>query len=197
VKAKGFTKENLSKAERQKSLIRYLDCHPFLTDRDLAQILKVSVQTIRLDRIDLKIPELKERLKNAARTGTPKLRTLSAGELVGELVELEMGSSGMSILDVTPEMTLSRTGTLRGHHLFAQANSLAAAVIDAEAALTGIARVDFKRPVSCGQKVLAKALIKVKKGNKYLVKVTSYVEDEVVLVGRFLIIALPGEVKPR
>ncbi|MCL6636252.1 MAG: transcription factor FapR, partial [Peptococcaceae bacterium] len=78
-----------------------------------------------------------------------------------------------------------------------QANSLAVAVIDAEKALTGIARVSFKRPVYRGEKVLAKAVIKSKKGNKYMVKVTSHVRDEVVLQGKFLVFAMPEEVGPQ
>lgn len=192
-----MTKESISKIERQQHLARYLDRDPFLTDEDLAQILKVSVQTIRLDRLDLKIPELRERLKNMARGAGLRPRTLSGGELVGELVDLEVGSSGMSILPVTPEMTLSKTRVLRGHHLFAQANSLAVAVMDAEVALTGIARVSFKRPVYCGEKVLAKAVIKIKKGNKYMVKVTSQVKDEVVFQGKFLVFAISEEVVPQ
>jgi len=138
---------------------------------------------------------LRERLKNVARGSAPGPRAISGGEIVGELVELNVGSSGMSIMSVKPEMTLARTKVLRGHYLFAQANSLAVAVIDAGAALTGIARVSFKRPVACGEKVLARAVIKTKKGNKYMVKVTSYVGEEVVFVGRFLIFAVPeGEV---
>ena len=192
-----MTRESTNKVVRQRHLARYLDRDPFLTDEDLAQILRVSVQTIRLDRLDLKIPELRERLKNVARGAGSHLRTLSGEELVGELVDLEMGHAGMSILPVTPEMTLSKTQVLRGHHLFAQANSLAVAVIDAEVALTGIARVSFKRPVQCGEKVLAKAVIKIKKGNKYMVKVTSYVKDEVVFLGRFLVFAMSEEVVPQ
>jgi acyl-coenzyme A thioesterase PaaI-like protein len=190
-------RESLNKIERQRHLARYLESDPFLTDEDLARIFKVSVQTIRLDRTDLKIPELRERLKNVAMGTGTGLRTLSGGELVGELVDLEVGNSGMSILPVLPEMTLRKTRVLRGHHLFAQANSLAVAVIDAGAALTGIARVSFKRPVYCGEKVLARAVIKIKKGNKYMVKVTSQVKDEVVFQGKFLVFAMSEEVVPQ
>ncbi|NLI13279.1 transcription factor FapR [Pelotomaculum propionicicum] len=186
-----------NKSERQQRLTRYLESDPFLTDEDLAQILKVSVQTIRLDRFELKIPELKERLKSVAKGVVALPRTLSGREMMGELVDLDVGSAGMSILPVRPDMTLSKTRFLRGHHLFAQANSLAVAIIDAEVALTGIARVSFKRPVVCGEKVLARAVIKIKKGNKYMVKVTSYVKDEVVFQGRFLIVAEPEEVVPQ
>ena len=187
----------VNKAERQRRLVRFLESDPFLTDEDLSQILRVSIQTIRLDRFELKIPEFKERVLNVAKNPGLSPRTLSSGELVGEMVDLEVGSSGISILTVTPEMALSKTSYIRGHHLFAQANSLAVAAIDAEIALTGIARVTFKRPVSCGEKVLARALIKLKKGNKYMVKVTSYVKDEVVFVGRFLIFAVTEEAIPQ
>ncbi|OPY59398.1 MAG: Transcription factor FapR [Pelotomaculum sp. PtaU1.Bin035] len=189
-----MSRDNTGKIERLRHLAKCLDNDPFLTDEDLAQIFKVSVQTIRLDRMGLKIPELRERLKNVAMgKGTP-LRTLSGGELVGDLLDLDVGSNGTSILPVTPEMTLRKTGVLRGHHLFAQANSLAVAVIDAEAALTGIARVSFKRPVYCSEKVLAKAVIKSKKGNRYMVKVISQVKGEVVFLGKFVVFAISEEV---
>ncbi|TEB05521.1 Transcription factor FapR [Pelotomaculum schinkii] len=191
-----MAKCSLNKNTRQRQLSRYLEEDPFLTDEDLASILKVSVQTIRLDRFDLQIPELRERVKNVARGGR-QLRTMSGGELVGDLVDLEIGNSGMSILPVTPAMTLSKTSVARGHHIFAQANSLAVAVIDAGAALTGAARVSYKRPVYCGEKILAKAVIKIKKGNKYMVKVTSEVKDEIVFKGKFLVFALQEEGVPQ
>jgi len=191
------TKCSFNKNTRQLQLSSYLDEDPFLTDEDLSRILKVSVQTIRLDRFDLHIPELRERLKNVARGGGRQLRTMAGGELVGDLVNLDIGNSGISLLPVTPSMTLSKTSVARGHHLFAQANSLAVAVIDAGAALTGAARVSYKRPVYCGEKILAKAVIKIKKGNKYMVKVTSQVEDEIVFKGKFLVFALQEEEVPQ
>lgn len=197
MRARGKTKENITRLERQQKLKVYLKCNPFLTDEDIAQILKVSVQTIRLDRLDLKIPELRERLKNMVKGVTPRPRALSGSEMVGDLVYLEVGSSGMSLMPVTPEMTLSKTRALRGHYLFAQANSLAVAVMDAEVALTGVARVDYKKPVYFGDKVLAKAVIRMKKGNKYMVKVTSYVKEEVVFLGRFLIVVVSEEEIPQ
>jgi len=188
------SRESASKIERLRCLAMYLDSDPFLTDEDLAQIFNVSVQTIRLDRAVLKIPEHRQRLKNVAMGMGAPLRTLSGGEIVGELLDLDVGRNGTSILDVTPEMTLSKIRVLRGHHLFAQANSLAVAVINAEAALTGIARVSFKQPVYCGEKVLAKAVIKSNKGNKYMVKVVSYVKGEVVFQAKFIVFAIAEEV---
>lgn len=71
------------KKNRQRQLRKYLEEDPFLTDEDLAGILSVSVQTIRLDRQNLHIPELRERVKSVARGEVSQVRTLVGGELVG------------------------------------------------------------------------------------------------------------------
>jgi len=42
------------KLKRQKELVEYIKRNPFLTDEELAQVFNVSVQTIRLDRSELK-----------------------------------------------------------------------------------------------------------------------------------------------
>jgi hypothetical protein len=82
-----------NKKNRQRQLRKYLEEDPFLTDEDLAGILSVSVQTIRLDRQNLHIPELRERVKSVARGEVSQVRTLVGGELVGELIDLDIGSS--------------------------------------------------------------------------------------------------------
>ncbi|HEY8530070.1 MAG TPA: DeoR family transcriptional regulator, partial [Paenibacillaceae bacterium] len=48
--------ERLSKRERHQKLLQLLDENPFYTDRELTRLLKVSIQTIRLDRMELAIP---------------------------------------------------------------------------------------------------------------------------------------------
>lgn len=184
-----------AKLERQRLLNRYLQGNPFLTDEDLAHLLGVSIQTIRLDRADLNIPEMRERVKKMARGVYRQLRAITGKEIVGELVELEVGREGLSILNVTGEMTLQKTRVLDGRYLFAQANSLALALIDTDVALTGTAKVSFKRPVFKGEKVLARAIITRKKGNKYMVRISSNVKDELVFQGKFLVFDLSEEVK--
>ena len=42
-----------TKKESQKSLLETLDKNPFITDENLATTFNVSVQTIRLDRMEL------------------------------------------------------------------------------------------------------------------------------------------------
>ncbi len=46
-----------------------LERNPFLTDEQLAKALEVSIQTIRLDRLRMNIPEVRERTRQM-----PKLR---------------------------------------------------------------------------------------------------------------------------
>ena len=56
-----------SKRERQRLLQETIRENPFITDEELAEKFSVSVQTIRLDRLELSIPELRERIKHVAR----------------------------------------------------------------------------------------------------------------------------------
>jgi len=180
----------LGKIERQKLLARYLTGNPFLTDEDLAQIFGVSIQTIRLDRWEMHIPELRERIKDVARGVYGQVKTLRRDEWVGELVDLELGRQGISVLTVSEEMTSRNSTVARGHYIFAQANCLAVALIDTRVALTGTAKISFKRPVYKGEKIVARAYISRKKGNKFIVRVTSKVREETIFQGKFLVFAI-------
>ncbi len=173
---------------------KYINSNPFLTDDDLAEILGVSIQTVRLDRSDLGIPEMRSRIKTMARGIYGKVKSMEADELTGELVELEVGRSGISVLNITDRMTLKKTKVARGYYLFAQANSLAVALVDSEVALTGTCKISFKRPVFSGEKVVARARMSRKSRNRYMVRVSSTVREELVFSGRFLIFAISEEV---
>ena len=185
-----MVKAVLKKSERQQLLEKYLDNNPFLTDEKLAQILGVSIQTVRLDRGELSIPELRERLKEIAKGNDRQIKSLGCGELVGELIEMEVDQYACSLLCISEDMAFQKTKIARGHQLFAQANSLAVAVIDAEVVLTGTAKVSFKRPVYIGEHVIARAVVKRKNGQKYSVRVISQVFDEIVLEGDFLVFVM-------
>src|SRR5690606_40486167 len=102
--------------------------------------------------------------------------------------ELRLG--GRPTLETSHEMALAKTGIVRGHHPFAQGNSLAVAVIDAEVALTGSARLVFHRPVRVGDRVVAKATVKRVIGNKSIVRVESRVDGEKVFSATLTIFAL-------
>lgn len=103
----------------------------------------MSIQTIRLDRLELGIPEVRKRTRLLATEAFERVTSLNRNELFGELLALEPGKSGISMMLTTEEMVLSRRSVVRGHYLFFQANSLAVAVIPATAVLTRDAEVHY------------------------------------------------------
>lgn len=175
----------LTKKERQQQLVKVLEEDPFVTDEEMAKRLGVSIQTIRLDRMELGIPELRERVKNIAEERYDSVRSLSLEEVIGEMVELKLDESATSILEIRMEHVFTRTKIARGHHLFAQANSLAIALADAEVALTAVAEVRFIRPVRIGERCVAHAEVVHKEGSRLLVDVKTKVGEELVFQGKF------------
>lgn len=178
----------IPKQERQRRLGELLEENPFMTDEELADHFSVSVQTIRLDRLELGIPELRERLKSvASRTMQGEVKSLHADEIIGDIVDIELDKRALSIFDVTKDHVFQRNGIARGHHLFAQANSLAVAVLDEDLALTAKSNLNFIKPVRAGDRVVARAEVKEKnsKDNRTLVEVVSTVGDVTVFIGQF------------
>jgi acyl-coenzyme A thioesterase PaaI-like protein len=178
-----------TKQQRHESLQAMIADNPFMTDLELARKLGVSIQTIRLDRLDLAIPELRERMKTMAENSYDAIRSLSPHEVIGEVVELEIGKQGISVFDITHDHVFLRTNIARGHHIFAQANSLAVAVINDEIALTANAQIRFIRQVHLGEQCIAQAKVMHtdEERNKVQVEVKTYVDKKVVFQGMFLI----------
>jgi acyl-coenzyme A thioesterase PaaI-like protein len=177
-----------TKKERQQMLKETIKENPFITDEDLAEKFQVSVQTIRLDRLELSIPELRERIKYVAeKKFVDEVRSLPLEEVIGEIIDIELDQSAISIFDVREEHVFIRNKIARGHHVFAQANSLAVAVINDELALTAKANIQFKRSVKQGERVIAKAkVLKIDDGlGRTIVEVMSYVNNELVFKGEF------------
>lgn len=177
----------LTKKERQEKLLRTLSENPFLTDEDLSSHLGVSVQTIRLDRLEKSIPELRERIKSVAEQNYDEVRSLLAHEVIGEMIDLQLDKSAISILDIKEEHVFTRNHIARGHHLFAQANSLAVAIIDDDLALTASADIRFLRSVKKGERVIAKAQVEKVDEDRTKVKVGSFIGDELVFSGMFMV----------
>lgn len=180
----------IQKRIRQKMLKDKLQSSPFLTDEELAAFLQVSVQTIRLDRLELGIPELRERTKQMAENAQTKLKSIGSGEIIGDLIDLELGKSGISMMQVTQDMVFEKTRVARGHYVFSQANSLALAVIDAPIAVTGVANIKYKVPIHIGEKLVAKAEVMKQRGNKYFVWVKTRNERQEVFRAKFIIVTL-------
>ncbi|EHB56595.1 acyl-coenzyme A thioesterase PaaI-like protein [Paenibacillus lactis] len=188
-----FVIDRLSKKDRHKRLVQLIDENPFVTDRELTRQLKVSIQTIRLDRMELGIPELRERMKQMAEHSYDQVRSLSLEEVIGDVVDLQLDKSGISIFEIREEHVFSKTRIARGHYVFAQANSLAVAVINDEIALTSSADIRFLRQVKLGEKCIAKAYVRNIAGQKAKVEVFTYVSDEMVFQGNFVIYRSAGE----
>ncbi|MBP2240091.1 acyl-coenzyme A thioesterase PaaI-like protein [Cytobacillus eiseniae] len=177
-----------TKKERQALLSTTIQENPFVTDEELADRFSVSVQTIRLDRLELSIPELRERIKNVAEKNfDDEVRALPIEEIIGEIIDIELDKSAISILDIKADHVFRRNQIARGHHLFAQANSLAVALMNDELALTAKANIQFTRSVKQNERVIAKARVTTMDTTKGRtnVEVSSFVNNELVFKGEF------------
>lgn len=179
-----------TKSARHTVLQRKIQENPFLTDSEIASMLGVSIHTVRLDRMALGIPDLRERTRMVAERVFSTVRSIGSREVVGELVDVVLGENGVSILETTYDMVLERTGVVRGHYIFAQADSLAMALVDSDAVVTGLANIKFKRPVRVGEKLICKAEVIRKKGNKYVVLATTRSTVGQVFRGKFVLASL-------
>ncbi|MDW7670837.1 MAG: transcription factor FapR [Bacillota bacterium] len=182
-----------SKKQRQDELRLLMDSDPFLTDEDLSVRFEVSIQTIRLDRLELGIPELRERMRHAASENYAKVRSMSGAEIVGELIDLNLGVTGISILDTNDDMAFKKTSMVMGHHIYSQAETLAMAVIDASVALTGVSNIKYLHPVEAGDKLVAKAEVVRVRGNKHFIHVRISTKQIQVFRGKFILVDLDAE----
>lgn len=180
--------KKLARQERQIELKNIIEINPFITDEELAKKYDCSVQTIRLDRLLLGIPEVRERMKNVAQENYKKVKTTRDYEIVGELLEVDLDNKAISYMEVSSDMVSEKNNICRGHHVFAQANMLALSMVDAEIALTGSARIRYKRPVYLKEKLVATAFVAKRRANKLLIKVVTKSGAEEVFVGKFIIV---------
>lgn len=178
----------MNRSQRQGELRNRLSQDPFLTDEELARQFGVSVQTIRLDRLGLGIPELRQRIRDMAQRSRGVVRALGTGEIVGELVDVELDRSGLSILETTPDMVFEKSRVVRSHYIFAQADSLALAIVDAQVAVTGLANVKYKRPVMAGERLVARAeVIRSREPDRQVVLVVTRASGDQVFRGKFVV----------
>ncbi len=185
-----MSRSSLMKKERQGVLVTRINEDPFLTDEELSDIFSVSVPTIRLDRLELGIPELRERIKNVAEKSYSKVKSLQSKEIVGELIDLNLNSNGISILETDQSMSFEKTKIVRGHFIYSLAESLAIAVIDAHVALVGVANIKYKTPVYAGSKLIARAEVRRIKENNFIVWVKIVEKQLEVFRGKFILVSL-------
>ena len=165
-----------------------------MTDEEIAEFLDVSIPTVRLDRLELGIPELRQRIRDVASQNHGKVRSLKAEEIIGELIELQLGESGISVLDTTDDMVFTRSRIVRGHYIYSMAESLAIAVIDADVALVGVANIKYKRPVQAGDRLVAKATVRASRdGGRHIVWVFITCRHVEMFRGKFILAAISAD----
>ena len=185
-----MSRSSLLKMERQGVFVEKIKSDPFLTDEELADLFSVSVPTIRLDRLELGIPELRERIKEVAENNHSKVKSLQSKEIFGELVDINLNHSGISILETDESMAFEKTKIVRGHFIYSLAESLAIAIIDAHVALVGVANIKYKTPVYSGSKIVAKAEVRRIKENNFIVWVKITEKQVEVFRGKFILVSL-------
>lgn len=164
---------------RQQQMQQQIEANPFLKDEDLAQLLGVSIATVRLDRSELGIAEYRERIKSVA-----------AGQLrndgvQGDLLDLNLYHDGISMLVPDDSMTFPGTDVVKGQALFAFAENLVLGLLDAKTVLIKVANVKYIKEVKKGEKLVAKFEVKRVRDGEFIVWVKIKVELAEVFRGKF------------
>lgn len=181
---------SMARQTRHKKLMELIKSDPFMSDSELAGALQVSVPTIRLDRTLLNLPELRERTRLMAEKASRSLRSMKQEEVMGELLELEPNRWALSVLISGRECAFRDTNIIGDHNIYAQASTLAIAVISAEMVVVGAARLSYIEPAFVGERLLARAKVGTHKGNKYVVSVHTKAGDREIFVARFVVASL-------
>ena len=178
------------KQKRHKCLIGLLDANPLVSDSGLASELGVSVGTIRLDIEALNLPGLRERTRLMAERASSRLTSMKQEEVVGEILELEPNRRALSVFPTNREYAFRHTNLIADHYIYAQAATLAIAVVREALAIVGSARVQFSRSAYVGEKLAAAAKVGTHKDNKYVVSVPTRAGEKEIFVARFVVLAM-------
>ncbi len=176
-----------NKKSRLDELMKIISSNPMITDNELAERLKVSVSTIRLDRALMGVPELRERIKTMAENALSKLQSLSPSEVIGDLLELEPDKWALSVLKTAKEMAFRFTDIVSDNYVYAQAGSIAVAAINAAKVIIGSMRGEYKGHAKVGDVLIARAKVGVNHDGKKIVSVRTKVGNKEIFVGRFIV----------
>ncbi len=184
-----MTKATKKKLIRHEQLSKLILDQPFLTDGQIATRLNVSVPTVRLDRLELGIKEMRERVRQMATATKEKVKAISKNDIVGELLNLELNKTGMALFETTKDMTFENSSVISGQYLYSFAESTALSIIDADVALVGVANIKYKIPVLANDNLIAKAEVKEIRLKNFIVWVTIYRDEIEVFRGKFILVA--------
>lgn len=154
------------KKQRHKKLTDIVRKNPFVKDSELAEMLKVSVATIRIDRGELGIGEYRERVKNIARN--------PAGKLAPDIVDMKLYHDGISVVTTDDAMTYEGTDIIKGQAMFGIAEDLAFDIIAAKKAQIRVANIKYKKEVKRGERLVARFEVIRGRDSGYIIWVKIY-----------------------
>ena len=166
---------------RQDRLAKIIESNPMITDNELASQLCVSVSTVRLDRALMGVPELRERIRTMAQDAMSRLKSLSPAEVIGDLLELEPDRR------TAKDMAFRFTDIVSDNYVYAQAGSIAVAVINAASVIIGSMRGQYSGHAHVGDILIARAKVGVNHEGKRIVSVRTKAGNREIFVGRFII----------
>ena len=176
------------RCERNAKLMEYLKEQPLATDEILAKKFNVSINTIRLDRARLGIKEFRERLKEKAEESMKKVTSISASELVGDMVSFIPSERAKSRLETNTSMTFEGMNVVRGEYIYSFAETIAISLIPTKAALVGVANIKYVEKVEADSVIHAYAEVKRKTASGYIVWVRILDDkDTLKFKGKFIL----------
>ncbi len=149
------------KRERHKKLMSIVKDNPFVKDLELANILNVSVATIRIDRGELGIGEYRERIKDIAEH--------NPGKMSVDILDMNLYHDGISVIPTDDAITYEGTDIIKGQAMFGIAEDLALNIIDTKKALIRVANVKYIKEVQKGEKLVAKFEVIRIKDKEYII----------------------------
>ncbi len=180
-------KDKPARKLRQDRLAEILKSNPMITDNELASRLDVSISTVRLDRALMGVPELRERIRTMAQNAVSKLQSLNPSEVIGDLLELEPDKWALSVLRTAKDMAFRFTDIVSDNYIYAQAGSIAVAVINSAKVIIDSMRGHYSGHAHVGDVLIARAKVGVNHEGKKIVSVRTKAGGKEIFVGRFII----------
>ena len=72
----------------------------------------MCIQTIRLDRTHLNIPELRKRIKLVAEQNYGRIKSIEANEIIGDLIQVNPDVSAQSLIEITIDSVFAKVRLL-------------------------------------------------------------------------------------
>ncbi len=96
--------------------------------------------------MELSIPELRERIKHVAeKSFEDEVKALPIEEIIGEIIDIDLGDSAISIFDVKPETRFCKERNRPWASFVRTGQFMAVAVINDDLALTAKSSIRFTR----------------------------------------------------